>query len=166
LTGVAALAQPLLRNLHGDPMQITSIFSSIYASSLQNASSARATARPVAAASGGSGNASGVSSDDFTNMTPTQLQTTINSLVKSGKLSLKDSSPLVSIAGFANGSSPVNTADMSGKPIDVLSALQAGITDKEQNQAGEPNSGVQCWKNALTMLQGLQGTPSGVDAFA
>jgi hypothetical protein len=44
--------------------------------------------------------------------------------------------------------------------------LNAGLSYKEQTQAGEPNSGIQNWKNAQAVLQNLQGTPSGVDTYA
>ncbi len=119
---------------------------------------------PVASASADSANANagpagtGVSNYDFTNMTPDALKTTVNDLVKSGKLSLKDSSPLVTIAGFGGGD--------ANKPIDVVAALKAGIAFKQQAQAGQPDAGIEQWQNALAALQGLQGTASGVDTYA
>jgi hypothetical protein len=140
-------------------MQVNNIYSSAYPP-VQTATSARTTATadgPTETASTGSG----VSSYDFTSMTPKELQSTINNLVKSGKLSLKDSSPLVTIAGFAG------QAGKSDQPIDVFSTLKAGIDFKEQTgQAQQPNSGIEYWNNALAALQGLQGTPSGVDTYA
>jgi hypothetical protein len=141
-------------------MQVNNIYSSAYPPVQQTATSARTTATadaPTETASTGSG----VSSYDFTSMTPKELQSTINNLVKSGKLSLKDSSPLVTIAGFAG------QAGKSDQPIDVFSALKAGIDFKEQTgQAQQPSSGIEYWNNALAALQGLQGTPSGVDTYA
>jgi hypothetical protein len=134
-------------------MQISTAFSSSYLTPAPTGASARPAATPSASSVSDS-SASGVSSYDFTSMTPGALQSTINGLVKSGKLSLKDSSPLVTIAGFAGG---------AGKPINVLSALQAGIDYKQTMQAGDPTSGIQHWQTALATLQGLQGTASGVD---
>ncbi len=141
-------------------MQIANIFSSSYAAARPGASPARSATASAAAPADVATNSNGVSSYDFTSMTPQQLQSTVNGLIKTGKLSLMDSSPLLTIAGFGGGGA---TGD---KPMDVLSTLSAGISYKEQNQAGEPNSGIQNWKNALAALQNLQGTPSGVDTYA
>lgn len=141
-------------------MQISSAFSSSYLTPTLTGTSARisATSSP---SSVNDTSTPGVSSYDFTSMTPGALQSTINSLVKSGKLSLKDSSPLVTIAGFAGGGSAG-----AAKPINVLSALQAGIDYKQTMQAGDPTSGIQHWQTALATLQSLQGTASGIDTYA
>jgi hypothetical protein len=119
-------------------MQITNIFSSAYPTTSQLAPSVRTadttvTSSPAGAAGGG------VSSYDFTNLMPKALQSTINDLVKSGKLSLKDSSPLLTIAGFVNGGGVSGAAAQGAdQPIDVLSALKAGISYKQQTQANTP----------------------------
>jgi hypothetical protein len=149
-------------------MQIANIFSTAY-STPPGGSPARAVATPAASSAAETTDPhTGASRYDFTGMTSKELMTTVNNLVKSGKLSLKDSSPLVGIAQFANGSglSASAAADGSDRPIDVLSALRAGIDYKQQTQADDPHSGVETWKNALAALQGLQGTPSGVDTYA
>ncbi len=137
-------------------MQIGSASSSSYLIRPQTAS-ARGPTTSGTISPGDSGTP-GVSSYDFTSMTPAELQSTVNGLVKSGKLSLKDSSPLLTIAGFSSG---------VGKPVDVLSALQAGIDYKQQTgQASDPASGIENWQNALATLRTLQGTTSGVDTYA
>jgi hypothetical protein len=142
-------------------MQVNNIFSSAYPPVQQTAASDRTTATAADAPTETASTGSGVSSYDFTSITPKELQSTINNLVKSGKLSLKDSSPLVTIARFGD------QAGKSDQQIDVFSALKAGIAFKEQSgQAQQPNSGIQYWNNALSALQGLQGTPSGVDTYA
>ena len=142
-------------------MQVNTIYSSAYPPVQQTAASARTTATAADAPTETANTGSGVSSYDFTSMTPKELQSTINNLVKNGKLSLKDSSPLVTIAGFAG------QAGKSDQPIDVFSALKAGIDFKAQTgQAQQPNSGIEYWNNALAALQSLQGTPSGVDTYA
>lgn len=141
-------------------MQIANVFSSAYATAQPASSATRTSAAPTASATTDAGSTgTGVTSYDFTSMTPSELRTTVNDLVKSGKLSLKDSSPLVTIAGFGGTSA-------GGKPIDVLAALKAGIAYKQQNQANQPDSGLDHWNNALAALQGLQGTTSGVDTYA
>jgi hypothetical protein len=145
-------------------VQIANIFSSSYIATQQGAPPARAATSSAVASPDDTTNSGGVSRYDFTNMTPQQLQSTVNDLVKSGKLSLKDSSPLLTIAGF--GGTGGTAANGMGQPMDVLSMLKAGISYKEQAQAGEPNSGIQYWQNALAALQNLQGTPSGVDTYA
>jgi hypothetical protein len=141
-------------------MHISTAFSSSYLSNSQTGASARTSTTPNPSSVTDS-STPGVSSYDFTSMTSGDLQSTINTLVKSGKLSLKDSSPLVTIAGFAGGGSAA-----ADRPINVFSALQAGIGYKQTIQADDPNSGIQNWKNALATLQGLQGTASGVDTYA
>jgi hypothetical protein len=149
-------------------MQITNVLSSSYAAAQKSATSTRAASpSPLASSDNTTNSGTGVSSYDFSNMTPSQLQSTVNDLVKSGKLSLKDSSPLLTIAGFSNRGN-VDGASSAGadKPIDVLSALQAGISYKQQNQVGTGNSGIENWTNALATLQSLQGTTSGVDTYA
>lgn len=144
-------------------MQIANFFGSAYATRQPASSATRTSAAPATSAPADTGTTgSGVTSYDFTGMTPSDLRTTVNDLVKSGKLSLMDSSPLVTIAGFGGGA----TADGAGQPIDVLAALKSGIAYKQQNQASQPDSGIDRWKNALAALQGLQGTPSGVDTYA
>lgn len=143
-------------------MQIANVFSSAYAAGQPASSATRTSAAPAASVTADANTTgTGVTSYDFTSMTPGELRTTVNDLVKSGKLSLKDSSPLVTIAGFG-GTSP----GRAGKPIDVLAALKAGIAYKQQNQADQPDAGLDHWKNALAALQGLQGTTSGVDTYA
>jgi hypothetical protein len=149
-------------------MQIANLFSTTY-SNQPASSSARATAAPIASSPAETTDSgAGVSRYDFTGMTSKELMTTINNLVKSGKMSLKDSSPLVGIAQFVSGGglSATPSTENSDAPIDVLSALKNGIAYKEQAQADDPHSGIEAWKNALAALQGLQGTPSGVDTYA
>jgi hypothetical protein len=143
-------------------MNVSSIFSSAYSALSPRTPSSRAP-DPTQASSPASseGSSAGVSSYDFSNITPKALQSTINDLVKSGKLSLIDSSPLVTIAGF-NGAS----ANGGNQSIDVLSALKAGISYKQQNEADVANSGIENWTNALAALEKLQGTASGVNISA
>jgi len=149
-------------------MQITSAVSTLYRTTTSQQASSRGAVGAAAATPGSTTDSGGgVSSYDFTNMTPKQLLSTVNDLVKSGKLSLVDSSPLLTIAGFANGGGIGGAAaEGANKPMDVLSALQAGISYKQQNQGDMANSGIHNWTNALTALQNLQGTPSGVDTYA
>jgi hypothetical protein len=149
-------------------MQITQNYLSPFSTTAQSGASKRDAASTVAPSSSDTTSAGGIDSYDFTSMTPKDLLSTVNNLVTSGKMSLKNSSPLLTIAGFANGGGlDGTTAGGTDKPVDVLAALQAGIDFKEQSgQAQQPNSGIQNWKNALATLQGLQGTISGVDTYA
>jgi len=66
---------------------------------------------------------------DFTNMTRSQMRTAVNDLIKSGKMSLDESSPLVPMMGdltltTVSGSSSATQPDT---PMNFISILQNGI---------------------------------------
>jgi hypothetical protein len=105
---------------------------------------------------------SGVSTYDFTNMTPANMLTTVNSLIKSGQMSLDESSSLVGMMGLA-GASPQSfglAPNAANQPMDFMSSLRRMLSyDQSMSNA----SGVVYDNKALSALERLQGTPSGVN---
>lgn len=113
--------------------------------------------------------AGGVSTYDFTNMSPAQMQDTMNSLIRSGKMSFDDSSSLVGMIptalAWAGGGTP-SAAQLSSArntPMDFLATLKAGIAGAQSR--GDTHN-AETLTRTLQVLQSLQGTPSGVDIVA
>lgn len=102
---------------------------------------------------------------DFTNMTPRQLQGTINNLIKSGKLSLDDSSALVGMVPTAlskvhyDGHAPTAYE----QPSNIIARIQDGI---EGARSRGDTANVDSLMKALGALQKLQGSVIGVDLRA
>lgn len=102
---------------------------------------------------------------DFTNITPQKFQSTMNALIKSGKLSLDETSPLVVMVPTAlskvayDGQAPTAYA----QPNNFISMIQNGIDGaKSRNDTAN----VQSLTVALHALQKLQGTSLGIDTHA
>jgi|GEM_PF-3072857 len=107
---------------------------------------------------------SGVLTYDFTNMTPAKMLTTVNCLIKSGQMSLDESSSLVGLMGGVSPLSKVNydgkVPDTANKPMDFVAALKQMLSfDQSINNA----SGVVYDNKALSVLERLQGAPSSVN---
>ena len=113
--------------------------------------------------------AGGVSTYDFTNMSPAQMQGTMNGLIRSGRMSFDDSSSLVGMIptalAWAGGGTPSAEELDSARntPMDFLATLQAGIADAQWR--GDTRN-AETLTRTLEVLQSLQGTPSGVDVVA
>jgi hypothetical protein len=113
--------------------------------------------------------AGGVSTYDFTNMSPAQMQQTINGLIRSGKMSFDDSSSLVGMIptalAWAGGGTPsaVELDSARNTPIDFLATLQAGIAGAQSR--GDTHN-AETLTRAFEVLRSLQGTLSGVDIVA
>ena len=148
-------------------MQInTTPFYSFAASRSNNATSAPSASSTADAGQPGT---AGVSTYDFTNMSPAQMQDTMNGLIRSGKMSLDDSSSLVGMIptalAYAGGGTPsaAQLDSARNQPMDFLATLQAGITGAQSR--GDAQNAANLTRT-LNALQSLQGTPSGVDVFA
>jgi hypothetical protein len=128
------------------------------ASSSSKTYSSQASSSVASSASQASLTSSGSSSYDFTNMTPNQMLTTVNSLIKSGKMSLDESSSLVGMMG----ASPLNNANGStgapasaNMPTNFISSLHNMISF--DTSIGD-TYGVAYAQKALFALNSLQGT--------
>lgn len=102
---------------------------------------------------------------DFTYMTPRQLQGTMNDLIKSGKMSLDDSSALVGMVPTAlskvnyDGQAPAAYE----QPSNIIARIQDGI---EGAKSRGDSANVDSLTKALGALQKLQGSVIGVDLRA
>ncbi len=102
---------------------------------------------------------------DFTNMTPRQLQGTMNDLIKSGKMSLNDTSAIVEMVPTAlskvnyDGQVPVAYE----QPTNFIARIQDGI---EGAKSRSDTINEERLTKALGALQKLQGTAIGVDLHA
>ena len=120
----------------------------------------------VSSSASGNGTSSGVSSYDFTNMSPAKMQDTMNDLIKIGKMSLDDSSSLVGMIPTAlswAGSGTPSSASLDqarSQHVDFLETLSAGITGAKSR--GDTQN-AESLTRTLNVLQDLQGTPSAVD---
>lgn len=150
-------------------MSISSINSTLMSTLVQNTSVKKSSTEISAASSlPNSEQTSGeITSHDFTNMTPKQLLETVNTLIKTGKMSLDESSSLVPIMGAA---APLGKIAVDGgspyapdKPIDVLAMLQQSIAF---NKSVGNSAGVLYDEKAYSALHKLQGTVSGINISA
>ena len=94
---------------------------------------------------------------DFTNMTPETMQSTMNSLIKSGKMSFDESSSLV--VTIPTALSKVNYDGQAPQaytqPTNFIDLLQKGIAAAN---ARSDSASVKSLTSALSALQRLQGT--------
>jgi hypothetical protein len=113
--------------------------------------------------------AGGISTYDFTNVSPAQMQQTINGLIRSGKMSFDDSSSLVGMIptalAWAGGGMPSAAQLDSARntPINFLATLQAGIAGAQSR--GDTHN-AETLTRAFEVLRSLQGTLSGIDIVA
>lgn len=123
-------------------------------------------ARAPAISTGDNQQASGSASSalDFTSMSRSDLRDTVNSLIKSGKLSLDDTTGLVAMMGPAvssyAGQGGPSAATYDSSPFDALSALRTAI-DGANWRHDDKNAAM--FERTLTALQRLQGTVAGLD---
>lgn len=144
-------------------MNVSQTNSYLYASSLQktaNSSSAASSNNPEILTSNGIDN--GVKKYDFTNITRGELLNTVNNLIKSGQMSLDESTPLVMFMGPKIGLDGSNI-DASSEKVDVFSALKQSIAFN--NSIGNTTASTYDTK-ALNFLQKLQGNIFGLDIKA
>jgi len=125
---------------------------------------ARAPALPTDDNQQSGGSASSVL--DFTSMSRSVLRDTVNSLIKSGKLSLDDTTGLVGIMGPAvtttvDGSAP--PAGYESQSINAFAELKAGI-EGARSRNDLQNEAV--LMRTLSALQRLQGMVVGLDVKA
>jgi len=104
---------------------------------------------------------------DFTTMSRSDLRDTVNSLIKSGRLSLDDTTGLVGMMGPAvmtyAGSGDPSAAAYDSSPFDALSALRTAI-DGANWRHDDKSAAV--FSRTLSALQQLQGTVAGLDLKA
>lgn len=107
----------------------------------------------------------GVSSYDFTHMTPRQMQSTMNDLIRRGELSFDDSTGLVSMIPTALSSIDANgqTPPAYDAPMDFIASMQTAIASALSR--GESGNAANLTKT-LEALRRLQGTASSVDLIA
>lgn len=128
----------------------------------------RADRMPMATADSTSPSASSAapttSTFDFTNMTRSELRDTVNALIKSGRMTLDESTGLVGIMGPAiTTSGAAASSSYDQQRVDAFAMLRMGIDGaKSRNEDRSAAS----YSLALNALQRLQGTPSGVDLRA
>jgi hypothetical protein len=112
----------------------------------------------------------GISTYDFSSMSPAQMRSTVNDLIRSGKMTLDESSPLLGMMSppasrWAGSGSPSadEASRMDNQPIDVFATLRAGMTGA-QSRGDRRN--VEALGQTLDALLGLQGTTASVDIRA
>jgi hypothetical protein len=148
-------------------MQITSTsVASSYAVQGVNRSQKAESASSAAVANAGTG----VSTYDFSSMSPAQMRSTVNDLIRSGKMTLDESGPLLGMMSppasrwAGSGSPSADEANrMDNQPIDAFATLQAGITGA-QSRGDRRN--VEVLGRTLDALLRLQGTTASVDIRA
>ncbi len=112
-------------------------------------------AKNLLAATQASSTSTDIEAFDFTNMTPQQMQNTINGLIKSGKMSLDESAPLVGMIPTAlsavndNGQTPAAFR----QPMNFIAGLEDSITGALSRN---DTATAAFFKTALTALQRLQ----------
>lgn len=113
-------------------------------------------------AEGKSSEQSGVSTYDFTHMTRGEMLETVNQLIKSGQMSLDETSSLVLLMGPKMTASG-NFVDASNEPVDFIASLKNSLT---YNQSIGNNSAIFYDTKALDALERLQGKSSKIDLTA
>jgi hypothetical protein len=142
-------------------MAIQSIGSNIFTS--YQLPLATASSQPGVSSSPSSENARNVSTYDFTNMTPPQMLQTVNSLIKSGRMSVMEASSLAGMTLLAGASELTQRSAQANQPMDFIAALKRQISYSEQTNNAPA---VEYGNMSLHALQRLQGTPSMVDVSA
>jgi hypothetical protein len=101
---------------------------------------------------------------DFTTMSRSNLRDTVNSLIKSGQLSLYDSTGLIGMMAPAAtayaGPGGVSAATYDSLSFDALSALRMAIDGAKSRQE---HASAASFARSLTALQQFQGTVTGLD---
>ncbi len=112
----------------------------------------------------------GISTYDFSSMSPAQMRSTVNDLIRSGKMTLDESGPLLGMMSppasrwAGSGSPSAGEADrMDNRPIDAFATLRAGITGA---QSRGDRGNVEALGQTLDALLRLQGTTASVDIRA
>lgn len=113
---------------------------------------------------------------DFKSMTPKQMRGLADQLWRAGKIDITENLmlqrmgiPLGKVG--SNGEfiplSGVELADYENKPINYFDVGGDAMEFLEQSgKAADPQFGYDRWKNILSVLDELQGTPSGIDLTA
>lgn len=112
-------------------------------------------AQALAAASQASSSSGG--SYDFTNIRPSDVLNTINSLVKSGQISLDESSSLLSFVPLTELNAAIGKPGVTNQPIDLFSGLKKSI---DFNKITHNDAAVIYDQKALSALERLQGAPA------
>jgi hypothetical protein len=102
---------------------------------------------------------------DFTTMSRSELRNTVNSLIKSGKLSLDDTTGLVSMMGpatYAGRSGPAAAA-YENSPFDAFKELRKAIDFAEWRH---DDKSAAVFSRTLSALEQLQGTTARLDLKA
>lgn len=158
-------------NPYASPLASMTVFSGasacLPAISTAAAQTSQTSAGQTSAGQAGSG---GVQSVDFSNMTRQGLINWVNSQVTSGAMSVKDSSPFLSLdlsltpnqlanGQLANGQTGLDDT----QPVDFLSLAQANVAwaQKTGNTAA-----AQAMQGALDTMQGAQGQVTKVNITA
>lgn len=141
-------------------------FTSSYASPGANRSQKTESAFSDAVAN----SAGGISTYDFSSMSPAQMRSTVNDLIRSGKMTLDESGPLLGMMSppalrwAGSGSASADEANRTdNQPIDALATLRAGIAGA-QSRGDRRN--VEALGGTLDALLRLQGTTTSVDIRA
>jgi hypothetical protein len=144
-------------------MNISQTSSYLQASSLQktanNSNAANSNNSQISASESADG---GVKKYDFTNISRGELLDTVNNLIKSGQMSLDESSSLVMFMGPKIGLDGSNI-DASDEKVDVFSMLKQSIAFN--NSIGN-TTGTAYDTKAMNFLQKLQGNIFGLDIKA
>ena len=140
---------------------VTSSYTSPGASRSQKAESASGNAVASAGA--------GISTYDFSSMSPAEMHSTVNDLIRSGRMTLDESGPLLGMMSppasrwAGSGSPPAEAYRMDNEPIDAFAALRAGINGA-QSRGDRRN--VEALGQTLDALLRLQGSTASVDIRA
>ena len=111
----------------------------------------------------------GISTYDFSSMSPAQMRSTVNDLIRSGKMTLDEASPMLGMMGSpasrwaGSGSPPAEAYRMDNEPIDAFATLRAGINGA---QSRGDSRNVEALGQTLDALLRLQGDTASVDICA
>ncbi|WP_146056780.1 hypothetical protein [Chromobacterium alticapitis] len=102
---------------------------------------------------------------DFTNMSPNKIVSTMNNLIKNGKLSFDDSGPLLALIppNLPNETFTQNLPNTYDQPINVLTSLQTLIDGDKYR--GNFKSAQQAEKT-LQLIQSFQNKTKNIDTLA
>jgi hypothetical protein len=111
----------------------------------------------------------GISTYDFTSMTPNQMQGITQDLLKSGKIGMRESLRLqmIGMPIVRDMYSPAQLAEYANKPVNYIQEIKSELEFlKQGGYANDAKSGYEGLKNLLATLQGMQGKTSGVNITA
>ncbi|TCR83894.1 hypothetical protein [Rhizobium sp. BK376] len=147
---------------------------SIYAGQKQQPAGNADFASQIADISGAEDDASSGDTYDFTDMTPSQVQTAAENLFQSGDIDLTQAFKLQTIGlplgtmgpdGTVVPLSSAQRADYSNTPMNYIQLTQGAVDSiVQQGQAGDPRSGYQNWQSLLSTLQNMQAEPESSSA--